>query len=234
MSIFPNLIAETTVQVNDRLRLDASKSFASKDEAAITAVEIEPEAAAGFISVFSTKQNDWFLDWEYATDGAKAITVRITTDGAPVSRAFTVNAITSANDKLFSNDADLQIHEVNILKWLPDGKNSFKYLHRRAQDLIIAWLDEQGFVNVFDTKFDKNDILDIEEVRQWSTFMVLKLIFESISNSVDDVFDQKARKYHSEELIHKKRAVLRIDIDGDGVVDSFEDINISSSRVFRR
>ena len=60
MAIFPHIELEDIVQVNDRTRLSAIKSFVSKDEAAVTLVEIEPESGSGFIDVTGAKQADWF------------------------------------------------------------------------------------------------------------------------------------------------------------------------------
>ncbi len=64
--------------------------------------------------------------------------------------------------------------------------------------------------------------------------MTLRLIFEGISNAVDDVFALKAQRYSSEEIRARHRAVIRIDIDGDGTVDDFEDIHIHTGRIWRR
>ena len=47
--IFINCINEGLIQVNDKTRIDVSRSFVSGD--GITDIEIEPEAAAGFILV---------------------------------------------------------------------------------------------------------------------------------------------------------------------------------------
>ena len=105
--IFPNLILENIVQENDKTRLDATKSFISKDEAAVTLVEIEPYTGAGYIDVTGTSSKDWYLDWSYPTDGNKTVTVRITTDGGPVSSSKTIWIIDSVDDNLFSYDQDL-------------------------------------------------------------------------------------------------------------------------------
>ncbi len=236
MAIFADLELEKTIQINDKTRLNATKSFVSKDEAAVTLVEIEPEAASGFVDVTGTSSSssDWFLDWQYsgATRTVTA-TTRITTDGAPTSFTNTIEVVTAVDDKLFSTDSDLLPLEPDILKWVPIGRNSFFNVHREAQELIIAWLDEQGYVDVDLEPLTKADIIDLEEVRKWSTNLTLKLIFEAIKNSVDDVFAQKATTYEGQEVFHRKRAVLRIDLNNDGVVDDNEALNFKSFDLIR-
>ena len=54
--LFPKLSFETVMQIEDKLRLDASLSFANDDEN-ITDILIEPEAGNGFISVYNAGNN---------------------------------------------------------------------------------------------------------------------------------------------------------------------------------
>ena len=58
MAIFPNAELEEVVQVDDKTRLDARKSFVSKDEADVTLIEVEPEAGSGFIDVTGSSFKD--------------------------------------------------------------------------------------------------------------------------------------------------------------------------------
>ena len=233
MAIFPNLRSEGTVQVNDRTRLDATGSFGDKSEAAITLVEIEPEASAGYIDVTGTSSKDWYLDYEYATDGAKTVSVRVTTDGAPTTQSFTLTVKSVADDKLFSEDSDLLPHEPDIMKWVPKGRNSYLNIHRRAQERIMAFLDEKGYTDTDGNRLVLADIVDIQEVTEWSKFLTLRLIFEGISNAVDDIFMDKAKKYKSMEVEARNRAILRVDVDGSGTIDDSERVRITSSRMYR-
>lgn len=226
MAIFPKLRLDRIVQIEDGTRLDATASFVSKDEAAVTLVEIEPEAAAGFIDVTGTGSNlqrNWFLDWQYSGASRTVdVTVRVTTDGAPVTFTEQMEVITAADDKLFSDDYDLLVKEEDITKWLPDGRTSFKYKHRQVQTMIVEDFNERGVVDFDGNKLTKDDFLDIDEVRQWALNMVLSLIFKDNSNVVGDVYDLKAANYMSEALTHKHRAFYRLDIDGDGSISTGE------------
>lgn len=236
MAIFPHIEVEDIIQENDKIRIKADKTFISKGEAAITLVEIEPSSGAGFVNVTGTSSKDWYLDWEYATEGAVTITCRVTTDGAPVSVTESISVVSAATDKLFSNDQDLMVHEHDILKWIDkdNGRNSFINVHRRSQELILAWLDEKGYEDTSGNKYTKAAFVNVDEAKEWSTFMTLRLIFEDLSNGIDDIFDLKSKKYKSFEISARNRAVLRIDTDGDGTVDTHEGHRIVSQRLVRR
>jgi hypothetical protein len=236
MAIFPHIEIEQIVQVNDRTRLSGTKSFISKGEAAITSVQIEPFSGSGFVTVSGTglTSKDWYLDWEYSTDGDKTVSVRITTDGAPVTETKTISVISEANDKLFSKDSDLTIHESDVLQYVPAGKNSFLYVHRRSQYLILDYLDRKGYIDTDGNRLTKASVLDIQEVKEWSTFMTLKLIYQQLKKIPDDFFDAKSKTYESLELEARSRAALRLDLDGDSAIDDGEYLRIDSVRALRR
>lgn len=337
--LFPVLEVEKSVQIQDKTRLDASKSFVSKGATAISTLTITPGVGETPISVYNADANEWYLDWKFSSfaldvdstnnkinfnEGGAELTATVTSGSYTLStiaaaietamnaaggtytvtidkdekmtitglvafellpetgtnrdtsilkylgfredsdtgaleqegevmdrwiRKVTLTAgdgsttatedqyigvLQETGDALFSNDSDLASHEPDIRKYVPSGRSSFKNLHRRCQELIISWLDEQGYVNVYDEKFTKFDIRDIEEVRQWSTAMALKLIFRGVSNAVDDVFAAKAKEFGIQEIVHRNRSVLRIDTDKDGVVDQTENLSVNSGVVVRR
>lgn len=236
--IFPKLTLENIVQVDDKTRLDGSLSFITKDEADITLVEIEPDTGAGFIDVTGNldrpeANKQWYLDWAYSSDGDKSVTIRITTDGAPTTKTFTLPIISEADDRLFSNDDELVSHEAEILRYLKKGKSSYRYQHRRAQARILAWLDEHRIWKTDDSRFVKEDIHDIQEVKEWSIFETLTLIFEDQVVSVDDVFSQKLMSYKKLRDGARNRGALRLDRDGDGENERVP-YDIKTARMVRR
>jgi len=233
--IFPKLEIEPIVQVNDKTRLSAVKSFADKSESAITKVEIDPDGSTGFIDVTGASSSDWYLDWQYSTDLGSpfSVSVRVTTAGAPVTYTKTITVLTEANDYLFSKDSDLVAFEPDILNYIPDGHSSFNFIHRRAQQLILDELDNMGLVDKNGNRFVAKDLIDVQEVKEWSVFKVLKIIFQGLSERVDDEFDQKMKQYESLEAGRKDRARLRIDFDKDGILDKFEEFEFSSIDVSR-
>lgn len=214
--IFPVLKLEDIVQVDDQTRLDASKSYVTPDEASITLIEIEPDTGLGFIDVTSSM----YLDYQYSTDGNKSVSVRITTDGSPLTLSKTLPIISSVDDYLFSSDEELTSHESDILEYVKAGRNSFLNFHRNAQDRILTYLDEHRITDLDGNRLTKAAITDIEEVNDWSKFLTLRLIFGSLSNSVDDLFRAKAEDYRTLEGVSKNRSQLRLDKDGDGNTDT--------------
>lgn len=148
MPIFPNLELESTLQANDKTRLNATRSYASGGSA-ITKVEIKPTAAEAFYDV----TEEMYLDWQYATAATHAVTVKLN-GGSPSEITLTkdLTVVSEATDNLFANDDDLRKHEPDIMKYLVEGRASFKDVHRRAQTLILAWLDKEGYIDDFGDK----------------------------------------------------------------------------------
>lgn len=231
----PIIECEATLQTLDKTRIDATKSFVSKDEPAITNVEIEPEAGNGYITVFASGDSkQWFLDWVYAgASRSVVVSCRITTSSGNTITTKTIAVVSSADDKLFSSDQDLLALEPDILKWVKKGRSSFLDVHRMAQAKILEYFDEAGIRNADGTKISKNEMLDLSEVRPWSRDLTLSLIFRGLSNQVDDVFDAKAKFYMSEAKKRSDRAVLAWDHDKDGELNEGEQITLTSSVMVR-
>ena len=123
MSIFPIIKSDSTVQVGDKIRLSAVKSFITPNEDALVSVQIQPESSASFIDVFASDQQDWYLDWVYSSSGNKIVTLKVTNETVtPTYTTITMNlnVVTQANDCLFSTDDNLKAYEPDILSWLPE------------------------------------------------------------------------------------------------------------------
>ena len=236
--IFPSLQHENVVQLKDKTRFDANESFTTQDET-ITNVEIQPEDMAGFFSVYDSSDPNnmnemWFLDWAYETDGEKTISVRVTTATGDKTETYTISAVTQADDKLFSNDGDLYGFEPMLKRYLPEGKNSFKYAHRAAQQKIIAYLDEQRIWKRDGAKFTKDDLINLDEFKYWSIFQTLLIVFESSQLSRDDIFQEKREQYDQDMRNARNRGSLRLDFNGDGTQTEYEKNNNVTTRLIRR
>jgi len=238
--LFPSLTnLESVIQVDDKLRLNASNSFAPDEN--ITDVLIEPELGAGFISVFNSDKDKWYLDWAYELDGMKTVTIRLEGDvTATKDKTYIVNCLTEEDDALFSVDSDIFPFEPTINDELPRGKNSFLYAHRKAQDLILDWMREQRIFKNDEKSsvFTKQDIAastDAEvkaQFKKWSAFETLLIIFEASQVSDDDIFEQK-RAYYTAQRNSVRGGIssLRLDFDNNGEV---EITDIRSTRMIRR
>jgi hypothetical protein len=224
---FGQILTDKIVQVNDRLRIDASKSFSNSSDAVVS-VRIKPEATESFYDAFlASDPSDkayWFLDWAYGSDGTKTIELEITYGSGPTVQVFTkdIEVIAEAQDMLFSEDMDLIGYQHDVMKYLPHERSSWKFVHRTSQKEILDYLDEKGIVNEDGSKITKDQITDKSEVRATSTFKTLRIIYESMSNAPDDFFMKRAwhwRKYEDAAIL---RCVERIDFNKDGDITKDE------------
>jgi hypothetical protein len=235
--IFPKLNYEKIIQVEDKLRLDASMSFTTKGEL-ITGVRIKPSENDSFINVYDSNQENWYMDWAYSDDGEKLITVEVSTEDDTIEKDFIIDVLSKEDDALLSCDQDIYPYEPTINKYLPIGKSSFNYAHRASQSKIIAYLDEQRIWKSDNSRYTKEDLAAFEDpefknqFKMWSLFQTLLIIFESSQVSVNDVFQEKRQEYEKEMRIHRNRASLRLDADGDGIID--QPRNIRTTRLYRR
>lgn len=234
--IFPNLEVEPIVQISDRTRLNATKTFASKDGPLITSVEIEPEAGAGFLAVTGSSFKDWLTDWEYETAGTKVVTVRINNIPGPtfVTKTASILVVDAATDMLFATDQDLTMEEPDILKSVRAGRNSYKDVHREAQTQIVDILNRKGYRNSEGAKITKAMLIDKSEVREMAKYRALQIIFSGLSNQIGDLFQQKADLYESKFSLVSQRQILGLDLNADGMIESGEGVNIYSARLVTR
>lgn len=231
MAFFPVLQTEFTAQVGDKIRLDAIQSYVTPDEGAITTVEIDAGIGDGFVDVTSTR----YLDVQYSTAGNKTVQVKVTTGTGNITGSFTVVAVSSADDRLFSSDELLMAHEPQILKYLPDGKSSYKFQHRRVRDLIIDEINRKGFRDEGGSKYTAADVLDLEDVKVWATYKCLAVIMEGLSNAVDDIFSQKALKYMKLASEAENRLYVTLDHDNSGIASEAEKVQeFTAISVIRR
>ncbi len=185
----------------------------------------------GFIYETNASDSHEGLPVEY---GVKKVTVTVNNGGVAQTFDFYQKVYSVAGDRLFSTDLDLIAEENQILKYLPAGKSSYIYVHRRAQESILEWLDQNGYVNVNEKKFNKHDIIDISEVKAWSKYLALELIFRDFGNAKDDVFKDKANFYEKKAIAARNRMILRLDVNEDGVADDSTSIDTWSGQMVRR
>lgn len=230
--IFINCHNESIVQVNDMTRIDVSRSFVST--APITDITIKPEASASAVSVFNANQDLWFLDWAYGTSGVKTITVEATDGVSTVSQNFSLVALSKADDNLYSSDSDIFAMETELKKYLPEGRNSYNYVHREAQSRILNYLDRKRIWNNDGTPLGKAQINKTGEIRLWSTYEALYMIYTDLFVSVGDKFAEKVNQYKELRAVERDRASIRIDRDSSGEIDPGEIQDLKSYRMLRR
>ncbi len=224
--IFPHIQAEIVVQENDKTRIEVSRSFANDES--ITMYEISVDGGTIWYDVTA----DMYLDWAFATAAVETITVRLTGSvSSPITDTKSIVVKTAAEDNLFSSDDDLVQHEDDILNYVREGRSTFLDKHRLAQKVILNELDKNQIWKDDNTRYVASDIVDIQEFAEWSKYLVLRLVYEAISNATDDVFSQKAARYRDEETHAKKRACLRLDSNGDGEIDNTEQVDLTAGNL---
>lgn len=231
--IFLNCLTEELVQANDKTRIDVSRSFVSGD--GITDIEIQPEAGGDYISVYNLDQDKWFLDWSYATDGDKVISVRATDGTSTVSQNFNIKIISEEEDNLYSKDSQLFSIESELKRYLPPGRNSFKNVHREAQSRILNYLDRKRIWNDNGEPYSKTQINLHGELQKWSLYEAALIIYSDLFVSVGDKFAEKINEYKSLRNIERDRGALRIDKDNSGVIDEGTEFQeLKSFRLIKR
>jgi hypothetical protein len=231
--IFLSCIRESLVQVNDKTRIDVSKSFVSGS--GITAISIKPEASGAFIPVYNSNQAKWYLDWAYATSGTKVITVQATDGTSTVSQNFELDVITEEDDNLYSSDEQIFAIESELKRYIPDGKNSFKNIHREAQSRILNYLDRKRIWASNGEPYTKDQVNLNGELSKWSLYEAMFIIYSDLFVSVGDKFAEKINQYKDLRNSERDRASIRIDKDNSGTFDSNEEIqDLKSFRMIRR
>jgi hypothetical protein len=231
--IFINCVNEDLIQENDKTRIDVSLSFVSGD--GITDIEIEPEAGAGYISVFNIDQDKWYLDWSYATDGVKVISVRATDGTSTITQAFSISVISETDDNLYSTDAQIFRLEGELKKYIPQGKSSFTSYHRESQARILTYLDRKRIWNTDGTALTKNQINLTGELNKWSLYETILMIYTDLFISVGDKFAAKVNEYKALRNNERDRGAIRLDKDNSGTIDANSEIqDLKSYRLIKR
>lgn len=229
---FPNLIYDEIVQVDDRVRFDMQKSFATKDENGITDIEISFDSV-NYISVFVEGCPErWYLDYAFNTDGQTSAWVKVTTGLGSTEKEFSFEVISEVNDALFSSDSQLFAEETELKEYIPKGRSGFKYAHRVAQRNIVRMVDGEGLRKIDADKktaaFTKSDLFGNVYISEWSVYETMLNIFEDLRLKGNDVFKDKREHYQGKLTMAKKNAFIRLDYNGDGETDADEGKNVQN------
>jgi len=196
------------------------------------------------LPILNFKPKPGFGDSEFAnlttTTGVRvrkmprAVTLEIGDGATTESVTRYIQVLSVDGDALFSSDQDLTSHRHDILDWLPDSRNSFLHIHRRAQDLILDHLHKAGYVDIFGDPLTIDAVVNPEDVKQWSIFATLRIIHFELSNDPEDEFYEDGVDYQASEEKVRDRVLLRVDIDRDGKSDLGEGVQLTGGVVLRR
>jgi hypothetical protein len=225
-----DLKCEEVVQINDQTRFDLTKTFITSDEGTLTSIKIKPDSV-NFPSLQFTITTNKYLDYAYDEDGEKEIEIEVITSETTKTITKTISALSVEDDKLFSSDYDLVKHENGIFRYLREGRSSFLDKHREAQAEILRQLDRERITKTDGTRLTKSEIADVEDVKDWSKYLVLYYILNAQKSEVGDVFDDKSKDYLQRSIQSRASALLRLDLNQDGAAENYD---ILSTRIFRR
>ena len=218
-------------QPGEKFRLDLTRSFVHPGDNHIQAMTATIEGEE-----FNIVQ-DKVVDYAFDSTGEKTIAVEAECGGTghPTStKNFTITIISASDENLFSDDNDILGLEPDLLNYLPEGRAQYTYVHREAQDRVLSALDERGISANDGSRLTAANVVDVEEVNEWSKYLALQFIFESLSNAIDDIFHEKALRYRQMAEQASNRAFLRLDYDWDGSVASTERGVAVTGRIYRR
>ena len=216
--IFPKADLDSLIQMADMFRIDASGSFFSDGEV-ITELNIYPDFIDAPSTVFNVYvegcPEDWRLDWGYETAGDHTVRVEIKTATDTKLVDYIVSAISEADDMLFSTDSMIYAYESELKRFLPEGRNSWKYLHRKAQTEILDYMYRNGILNPDGTKIEKTQLIG-DKLDLWSTFETMLLIYQDLKVSNAELFNEKLADYSEKRAEARKRYILSYDSNKDG------------------
>lgn len=218
--LFPKANIDSLVQVADMFRIDAQGSFFTNGEE-LTEFNIYPDFANAPTTVFNVLSDcpeDHYLDWAYETAGEYSIKVEMKTLSETKAITYTINVITEADDNLLSTDAMVYSYESELKKYLPFGRNSWKYLHRKAQEEILDYMYRNGIFNPDGSKIEKSQLIG-DKLEKWSTFETILLIYQDIKTSNAEAFNEKLEDYSFKRNEARKIYKMSYDSNKDGVVD---------------
>lgn len=207
MAKFGFILSDSKVFQGDLIQFDFSKSTFNGADIPQTVSHEFSINGTDFVNVTDKKQ----ISWVFNDSGPQPI--YLTLNSSLGSELFTtsIEVLDIVDAKLFTTDFDLVAYEPDIMKYLPKKWSSWNIIHMRAQDYIINYLSEKAILDKFGNAYTKDDIRDIKEVKDWSSALVLRYIFNTISNADNDIFKSKSDEY--EEIANARGSRARINLD---------------------
>lgn len=228
--LFPKIDTDKLVQINDMFRISGINSFATAGEE-ITEINVYPDHTnnPGIVfDVYEVDQECWFLDWAYSTAADYTIRLELKTLADTVTVDHDISAISEEDDNLYSSDQMIYAYETELRQHLPEGRNSWKYLHRKAQEEILDYLYRNGKLSEDGTAITKDQIKTESKLEKWSTFETMILIYQDLKTSNAAAFNEKLVDYSAKRNEARKRYLIDYDSNRDGIID--EDDQTTSSR----
>lgn len=226
MAIFPIIKSDEKVFNGDKISFDFSKSFITPDETLAPAPNHQASFDGGvtWIDVTNSKK----IDFIYSTPGTKTVKLRVTAVSGNVVTDKVITVLDVVAQKLFSTDSDLYRFEPEIDSLLPKKWTSWNLVHLESQKYFMDWLDEKRIYSENGSKYAVNDLTDRDQIRQFSIFKTLELIYSGTFNQTGDIYSGKRDKYR--ELANDKlaKSTISLDYNKNGNADEGERTDLNS------
>lgn len=220
--LFPKADLDNLVQILDMFRIDAKDSFFTSGEL-LTEVNVYPDFINTPGTVFNVYMEDeidcWHLDWAYEIAGDYTVRIELKTATEDKSIDYIISAITEEDDNLLASDSDLYSYENELKERKLEGRNSWKYAHRKAQEEILQYLYKNGKYNKDGTPITKDQLKSESKLSFWAAFEAMLIIFQDLKTSNSAAFNEKLVDYSEKRGDAREIYMIKIDSDKDGVID---------------
>lgn len=150
---------------------------------------------------------------------------------------------------LFSQDRDIYqarkaLDDQDFKSAVVGSDTDYVRIHLEVKEQLIQDIRNEGILKYQSEndperlKFYRNitewDLFDIDEVKQAAKMLALSKIYSTLSDAIDDKWDQEARRFYSQYTKNMDMAHVSLDRDNDGKLQQNENIKqVKSTRMSR-
>lgn len=181
-----------------------------------------------------------FVRWERQTDHVENSVNSMTSFWVRAKPSVDrTNIVLSGLNLVFSDDHELSLisPSINDSTFLGDEFSHIK-THSAVKIEIIQKFRNKDYIKVDADGNNQNincwDLHDIDEVRLAATYLALSMIYYSLSDNPEDVWEVKSQKYEEKYEKYINLARLSVDLNDDGVVDDVENKPTFRNVIMRR
>ena len=171
-------------------------------------------------------------DWALATvSTVEQFYIRYSQDVTETLGFNGINTILCAD-----NDLDEKYRKIS--RYLKSGETSFIKTHQTVRKDVIQKIRNKGGLSVAGVNDVKDitewDLLDRSQLKNASVYYALENIFDGVSDSVEDKYDELAKKFKKKGDDAFRTFLLAIDKDDDGIADTGEMVTGAVSTIIMR
>lgn len=185
-----------------------------------------------------------FISWQEADDNTTIEETMVDGVNSYWYRLVPASDVTVTIDAIgviFSQDRDIfqtrpALNDSDFRSAVVGSDPDYMRVHLDVKQQIIQDIRNDGIIKFQSTneperlKYYRNitewDLFDIDEVRQAAKNLALSKIYYTLSDAVDDKWDQEARRFNSNYEKNIDLAHVSLDRNNDGKLQQFENIKV--------